>query len=48
MRGKPKGGEGKMIFLLILCVVRLSLLAGEIIEASVELPEGRAENFGVG
>lgn len=37
-----------MIFLLILCVVRLSLLAGEIIKASLELPEGLGQNFGVG
>lgn len=40
MRGNPKGEEGKMISLLIQCVVRLSLLAGEIIKTSVELPEG--------
>lgn len=39
MRGKPKGEEGKMISPLIQCVVWLSLLAGEIIKASVELPE---------
>lgn len=53
MRGNPKGEEGKMISLLIQCVVRLSLLAGEIIKASVELAGGaegrpKAGNLGVG